>query len=413
MKKKPTPHPLRRRFAAATTALACTLPALGTGFRMPDQDAFATARGEAFAATADNPSAIFYNPAGITQLEGQQFRGGVFGIKTDSDFTSPAGLEYDNRHDLHAIPQLFYTYKSESLPLAYGLGLYSPFGLSNEWPDDTGFRSVGIRGRLSYFTLNPVIAWEIRPGLSIAAGPMVNFVDTDLRQGFATPAAGLGDQLSFEGNGWAAGFNAGLLWKINSQFQFGLNYRSATTVDLKGDTTWNLLGLNPTASSEWKFPQNIVAGLSFRPTPAWNLEFNVDWTDWNRLNTFVIQQQAVPGLPANPLPLPFHWESSFYYEFGATRYLDNGWTVSGGYIYNENSVPDVTYNPLVADLDRHFWSVGVGHRGERLDFDVAYQFGYGPTRTVAGSLVSPLGQSADGRYEFISHAIFITVGARF
>jgi hypothetical protein len=57
--------------------------------------------------------------------------------------------------------------------------------------------------------------------------------------------------------------------------------------------------------------------------------------------------------------------------------------------------------------------VGVGHRGERLDFDVAYQFGYGPTRTVAGSLVSPLGQSADGRYEFISHAIFITVGCRF
>jgi hypothetical protein len=44
---------------------------------------------------------------------------------------------------------------------------------------------------------------------------------------------------------------------------------------------------------------------------------------------------------------------------------------------------------------------------------VAYQFGYGPTRTVAGSLVSPLGQSADGRYEFISHAIFITVGSRF
>jgi len=32
---------------------------MGTGFRLPDQDAFATARGEAFAATADNPSAIY------------------------------------------------------------------------------------------------------------------------------------------------------------------------------------------------------------------------------------------------------------------------------------------------------------------------------------------------------------------
>ena len=44
------------------------------GFRLPDQDAFATARGEAFAATADNASAIYYNPAGISQLEGFNFR---------------------------------------------------------------------------------------------------------------------------------------------------------------------------------------------------------------------------------------------------------------------------------------------------------------------------------------------------
>jgi long-chain fatty acid transport protein len=47
--------------------------AFADGFRLPDQDAFATARGEAFAATADNASAIYYNPAGITQLEGWNF----------------------------------------------------------------------------------------------------------------------------------------------------------------------------------------------------------------------------------------------------------------------------------------------------------------------------------------------------
>ena len=49
------------------------------GFRPPDQDAFATARGEAFAAAADNASAIYYNPAGISQLEGFDFRARVYG----------------------------------------------------------------------------------------------------------------------------------------------------------------------------------------------------------------------------------------------------------------------------------------------------------------------------------------------
>jgi hypothetical protein len=39
-------------------------------------------------------------------------------------------------------------------------------------------------------------------------------------------------------------------------------------------------------------------------------------------------------LPQN-IPLVLEWQSSWYYEFGVTRYLDNGWHVSGGYIFNE------------------------------------------------------------------------------
>ncbi len=409
MKPLPTRHHDPRLLLFTAVALGAAFPAAATGFRLPDQDAFATARGEAFAATADNPSAIYYNPAGITQLTGQQFRAGIYGIKTDVNFTSPGGQEFDNPHDLHAVPQLFYTVKPESMPLAFGLGVYSPYGLSNEWPDNTGFRSLGLRGRLSYVALNPVIAWEIVPGLSIAAGPSANFADTDLRQGFATPLPGAGDVFSFEGHGWAAGFNAGLLWKICPEVQFGANYRSATTVNFKGHTELTApVGVRPPASAEWDFPQTVVAGISYRPTPDWNLEFNVDWTDWNRLNTVVIHQAPLPDAG-----LVLNWESSFYYEFGATRYLAHGWTVSGGYIYNENSVPDANYNPIVADLNRHFVSVGFGHKGERFDFDFAYQFGYGPTRTVTGSATSPLGQSADGKYEFQSHAIFITGGWRF
>ena len=54
------------------------------GFLVPNQDAEAIARGNAFAATADNPSAIFYNPAGISQLKGQNI-----------DFLS--GLDYTRR----------------------------------------------------------------------------------------------------------------------------------------------------------------------------------------------------------------------------------------------------------------------------------------------------------------------------
>jgi hypothetical protein len=92
--------------------------------------------------------------------------------------------------------------------------------------------------------------------------------------------------------------------------------------------------------------------------------------------------------------------------------------VSAGYLFNENSVPDAYYSPLAADLDRHFFSVGAGRQGKRFDFDVVYQFGYGPAHTVTGSTPSSqpglfTGQTADGTYKFASHAVLVTLGVHF
>src|ERR1035441_2381078 len=114
------------------TIVATCLPLTtsATGFRLPDQDAFATSRGEAFVATADNPSAIFYNPAGISQLEGNNLRAGIYAIYLDPSYKSPAnGQTYDNQLKYHAIPQFFYTYGRTNWPVSFGLGSYSPFGL--------------------------------------------------------------------------------------------------------------------------------------------------------------------------------------------------------------------------------------------------------------------------------------------
>ncbi|NWF83939.1 MAG: outer membrane protein transport protein [Bryobacteraceae bacterium] len=384
------------------------------GFDLPDHDAFAVGRGMAFVATADNPSAVYYNPAGLTQLSGHEVRAGLYGLHLDVSFESPAGRSANNEREWHAIPQLFYSYTPEKFPIAFGLGAYSPFGLSSEWPEDTGFRTVATKADLRYWTLSPVAAWRIMPSLSVAAGLTLNYSETDLRQGL-TPLPG-NDEFRFEGDGTDVGFNLGVLWRVHPKVQFGATYRSQTTVDFEGSTKARLPGLaaEVDAVAEFPFPQKAIVGVSYRPTPAWNLEVNVDWTDWSRLNTVWIKQETppLPFIPAN-VPLVLDWESSFYYEFGATRYFENGWGISAGYIYNENSVPDATYSPLVADLDRHVLSLGVSHRAGRLQFDAAYQFVYGPTREVEGSALTAAGESADGKYEFFSHAFSVSMGWRF
>src|SRR2546427_8106997 len=124
---------------------ASTVNVSADGFRLPDEDAFATARGEAFAATADNASAIYYNPAGISHLKGWNFRGGIYGIYLPMSYQSPSGRTFDNKKTLQAAPQLFGTYGLKGLPLSFGLGLYGHFGLGVHWPQETGFRTVGTQ----------------------------------------------------------------------------------------------------------------------------------------------------------------------------------------------------------------------------------------------------------------------------
>src|ERR1043166_4052268 len=88
--------------------------ALGT--RIPNQDAEAIGRGNAFAATADNPSALYYNPAGITQLEGQNFQiGSLFYLNIDAEYVSPSGESVKNLRSIIPVPQFGYVFTLKEL----------------------------------------------------------------------------------------------------------------------------------------------------------------------------------------------------------------------------------------------------------------------------------------------------------
>lgn len=420
----------RRNTSGVLAVLISGVSALSVwanGFRLADQDAFATARGEAFVATADNASAIYYNPAGITQLEGLNFRGGVYGIYLDPSFTPPAPKNTNTFHSddqWAAVPQFFSTYTPMDWPLSFGLGLYSPYGGKMSWPQDTGFRSVAINGSLTYVTINPVLAIKLAPGLSLAGGAMVNYANLEMEQGLLASEMPT-NFFRFKGNGWSVGYNVGLRWQPHEKVALGATLRSSATVGLDGQTEFEQFPLrgfypatNRVAQTDFEFPLTVVLGISYRPTPKWNLEFNADYTDWSSFGTNIIHQQNPPrGLKAD-IPVTLDWQPSWMFEFGVTRYFDNGWHVSAGYVFSENSVPDAYYSPLAADMNRHFFSVGTGFRGKRFDLDVTYQFGYGPAHTVTGSTPSSTpgrfaGQTADGTYDFISNAIMVTVGVHF
>src|SRR5580658_3752744 len=131
-------------------AAAGPSPSFGLGIALPDQDAFATARGNAFVATANNPSAIFYNPAGISQLDGANVSLGGYGLVYSDRYTGAAGSVIA-KTEWTGIPQVFSTYSLPQYHLTFGLGAYVPYGLRMEWPNTAPFLASGETGEIAYW----------------------------------------------------------------------------------------------------------------------------------------------------------------------------------------------------------------------------------------------------------------------
>jgi long-chain fatty acid transport protein len=195
-----------------------------------------------------------------------------------------------------------------------------------------------------------------------------------------------------------------------------VSYQARTNFAVSGNTTLNLVPLFPSVSpvstvnavkATFPFPEVLIAGYSYRPTPEWNLEADIDWTNWNCLKTVPI---AGGG---NPVSLVFNWKASCFYELGATRYLPNGWQVSAGYTYSENSVPDASFNPAVPDANRHFLNAGVGYAQGSVRIALTVQHALAGTRRVNGGPRSWYPYTVDGAYKTSIDALALSVDYRF
>jgi long-chain fatty acid transport protein len=393
--------------AAALLTLRPTA-ALALGFRIPNQDAASTARGNAFTATADNPSALYYNPAGITQLSGQNLQFGLHVISVNSTYNGPGGLSAESESEIQPVPQLYYTRSIPDSRWSYGLGIYAPFGLSIEWPDDVSFSKTALEGDLMTVAVNPVVAYKLTDTLSIAAGPSIDYSRVKLRQGIPAPVPG---EVLFRGDGFSASFTAGLLWQPHPKWSFGASYRYSSCIEHEGhmetqNTIPDLSGRVST-SAELQFPQYVRGGVSFRPTTNWNFEVDLDWTDWDNLNSVTFEGSS--KLFGTDSVFPLHWESSWLAHIGATRYLKHGWWVSAGYFFSQNSTSEKYFNPVVPDTDLHVGSLGFGRKGRKWSWALSGQIITGPDREVNSSIFT----QANGKYHWFNQAVNASIAYHF
>jgi long-chain fatty acid transport protein len=383
-------------------------PVFGLGFDNPDQDARATGQGEAFVAQADDASAIYYNPAGLTQLKGTEITSGMNVSFPDSRLQG--GGPGTEMNTMATIPHLYAStdFGMTQSPWRFGLGFNVPFGNAANFPRAGAFRYLVTSASLAVYDIQPTVAFQVNEHLSLGVGLNAYLGDTRLNRqlSFAPFPDG---RFHFGGKGDGFGGTAGLMWKITPQHTIGLLYRSP--FDIKFDGNGKLvtpLGdqQNP-GNTRIDFPQFVKGGYAFRPIPQLKLEADVEWINWDTLNT--VSLHAAPTSPFNGTAIPFNWKDSWYYEFGTEYEINEHWAVRGGYIFSVNTVPSSTFGPSVPDSNRHVFSVGGGYSTKRISVDLVYQYSLSVDRTVNNSTST----AADGTWKSDGQAVMVTSSLKF
>jgi long-chain fatty acid transport protein len=391
--------------AAVVIVIGAPIPELfALGFRNPDQGAAATAQGNAFVAQADDATAVYYNPAGLTQIKGTEIASG--GYLNFPDDKLKGGGSGAKMYSVSLIPHLYATtdFGVSKSPWRFGIGVNIPFGNESVYSQSGPFTNLVTKAAMQVINIQPTVAYKFNEHLSLGAGLNVYDAYTTLNSHVLTEDG----HFHFDGGGVAVGGTAGLMWKITPQHTVGVVYRSPFTVNFKGSADVNIPGIISHASNggqgSIRFPQTVAAGYAFRPVPKLKLEADVEWTDWQPLHQLTLH---APGSLANGKVIPFNWMDSFLYEFGMQYDVNEHWKVRGGYIYSTETVPNSSFSPSVPDSKRHVYSVGVGYATTRFTIDAVYQYTIAEDRTVNN------GSAADGTWQISNSAVMVTTGLKF
>ncbi len=412
--------------------------------RIQGQGTAASAMGNAFSAQVDDPSALHYNPAGMTQLRGVQFMAGALFAGGSTNFTSPTGATArGDRNGSAAWPpptHLFITANLKDIGLTAlgdftaGIGVTVPFGSLTRWPNDGPFKTATTFNTLPLLDIKPTIAYKVTENLSLGLGADIYTFSGLIGEGqlekHSISSAGVKTELA--GKDTAAGFNTSLLYTAlrnpdgKPVANIGLVYRSQATLHLTGALLNDGAKVSD-ASSTFVLPQIITGAIAIWPVRTsereWKLELDVDHVGWKSVRSLDVRL----GTGAT-IAKPQNWTNTYAvmvgteYKWLALESLPH-WDVAlrAGYTNQQNQMPDLTYDPGIPSSDLHIVGGGVGFlckeqgsflglmrcgdlgvgwlKPKAIGLDLSYQAAFYEDRTVSGNRNS----TVNGTYQTLLH----------
>ena len=359
---------------AVGALVAVTADANAGGFAVREQSAWGQGTSFAGVAAGGDLSAMFWNPATMTQVPGMQTEAVFSGLMPSAKNTPGAGTAAPalglggtgDTADDAIVPSSYFSWQVRP-DLWVGMAVNAPFGLSVNFPINwAGGQYAAGSSYLKTYNFQPMLAYRVNDMISIGVGVQAQYAKADLSHCVTAPC-GLGAPLAeLSGHDWGFGFTAGVTVTPTPTTTIGIGYRSFIDQKIGGSLAISGVGSFP-VSTTVNLPDTVSIGLRQRLTPQWTALATVEWTNWSRIGTSVVS-----GAPA-PTTLPFQYEDGWFFSVGAEYMYSEQLTLRAGAAYEKSPITDDVRIPLLPDNDRYWLSIGGTYRlTPKITIDAAY-----------------------------------------
>ncbi len=407
--------PIRLTLAATTLTTFGLAASLGhaAGFAIIEQGV--SGLGNAYAgaaASAEDASTIFFNPAGMTVIDGQQIVAGLHAIKPTTKFSddgsSASGGDGGDAGKLGLVPNFYYLTGIND-EVKFGLGISVPFGLATEYDDDWKGRYQGVKSAVEAININPSLAFKINPQWSVGLGANIQYFKAELTNavdfssiclgaetagslpagtctgvGLNTPQSTASDGFAdISGSSWGFGYNLGILFAPREDTRIGLAYRSQIKHSLEGTADFTLpagaQAVPPLAAAfadsdvtaGVDLPSTLSLSLFHQLNDAWAVLADFTRTGWSSYDKLEIEFDNVyksPSVEEND------WKNNNRYSVGVSFTPGSQWTYRAGVAYDETAVRNAELRSArIPGNDRTWIALGLGYKvSNRLAVDIGY-----------------------------------------
>ncbi len=406
------------------------------GFALSGIGSKAIGMGGAFRGLADDPTAMYWNPAGLSFMNQSCVTLAGAAIMPSSEFTglsksviysgtmvpfdtlSSPGFAYNQKMKAEKktwmFPNAFGVYSSES-PLKFGLGAYVPYGLGATWdlyqtPDSmevarhyymhvvypATMDKNEMMSSIGIVDIHPTLSYKLSDNLAIGAGISVQYGMIEIQK-LKMVNAYIPMLLHLKGTGLGFGANMGVLWKATSKLQVGVSGKLPSIIKLEGDGDASvylnnvIIGVpassgmvktdKSSATADVKLPADVGIGFAFYPVENWVVTMDLTNTYWSCFDKVEIEFDDTLNVTFKPeIPIKLKkvdlltdWNDTFRFSMG-TEYKMSMMAIRLGFYYDESPIADKSLSPTWPDTnDKMSGNIGVGLKFGQMDLDVNFE----------------------------------------